>query len=71
MKLLSSSFDKTLIIWEPNLDDGMWTEKVRVGEVGGGGLGFYGGKFSPDGNSIIGHSYTGSFHIWNYNQVNS
>lgn len=42
----------------------MWMEKIRVGDVGGNSLGFYGGKFSPDGQSIIGHSFHGSFHIW-------
>lgn len=63
-QLLSSSIDKTLIIWTMQEDTGVWMEKVRVGEVGGNTLGFYGGKFSPDAKSIIGHGYQGSFHIW-------
>lgn len=63
-QLLSSSADKTLIIWEPD-SDGIWTEKVRTGEVGGNGFGFFGAKFSPNGTSIIGHAYYGSFHRWN------
>jgi elongator complex protein 2 len=62
--LLSSSMDKTLIIWMFDEDSGVWSEKIRVGEVGGNTLGFYGGKFSPNGNSIIGHGFQGSFHIW-------
>lgn len=45
-------------------DTGVWMEKVRVGEVGGNTLGFYGGKFSPNAKSIIGHGYQGSLHIW-------
>lgn len=64
LQLLSSSIDKTLIIWSQQDDTGVWMEKVRVGEVGGNTLGFYGGKFSPDGKSILGHGYHGSFHIW-------
>lgn len=64
LQLLSSSIDKTLIIWAMQEDTGVWMEKVRVGEVGGNTLGFYGGKFSPDAKSIIGHGYQGSFHIW-------
>lgn len=68
LKLLSTSIDKTIIIWEPG-PDGVWVEKVRVGAVGGGGLGFHGGKFAHDGNTIIGHHYFGSLHIWNYNKV--
>lgn len=64
LQLLSSSIDKTLIIWSQQDDAGVWMEQVRVGEVGGNTLGFYGGKFSPDAKSIMGHGYQGSFHIW-------
>lgn len=64
MQLLSSSMDKTMIIWKYDSNMGIWLESVRVGEVGGNSLGFYGGKFSPDGKSIIGHGYQGSLHLW-------
>lgn len=64
IQLLSSSIDKTLIIWEM-IENGIWMEKIRVGDVGGNSLGFFGGKFSPDKKSIMGHGYQGSFHIWN------
>ncbi|XP_055530901.1 elongator complex protein 2 [Wyeomyia smithii] len=63
LQLLSSSIDKTLTIWTPS-DSGVWFESVRVGEVGGALLGFYGGKFSPNGQAIIGHGFQGSLHIW-------
>lgn len=66
--LLSSSIDKTLIIWALQEDTGVWMEKVRVGEVGGNGLGFYGGKFSPNGKSIFGHGYQGTFHLWHQSE---
>ncbi|KAM0731926.1 Elongator complex protein 2 [Formica fusca] len=68
MRLLSSSLDKSMIIWELDEFSGIWTEKVRVGEVGGNSLGFYGCKFGPDGLRILGHGYQGSFHIWKYSQ---
>lgn len=61
-QLLSASVDKSMIIWE--LSDGLWLEKVRVGEVGGNTLGFYGCCFAPDGQSILGHDYLGALHIW-------
>lgn len=64
LQLLSSSIDKTMIIWSMQEDTGVWMEKLRVGEVGGNTLGFYGGKFSPNAKSILGHGYQGSFHIW-------
>lgn len=66
LQLLSSSIDKTLIIWAMQEDSGVWMEKVRVGEVGGNSLGFYGGKFSKDCASILGHGYQGSFHLWHF-----
>ncbi|KAL6440407.1 hypothetical protein ACFW04_003145 [Cataglyphis niger] len=68
MRLLSSSLDKSMIIWELDESSGIWTEKVRVGEVGGNSLGFYGCKFGPDGLHILAHGYQGSFHIWKYSQ---
>lgn len=69
MKLLSASMDKTMIIWEPaELMNGMWTETVRVGEVGGNSMGFYGCKFGPDEQHILAYGYQGSFHIWKYCQ---
>uniref|UniRef100_A0A182WBD2 Elongator complex protein 2 n=1 Tax=Anopheles minimus TaxID=112268 RepID=A0A182WBD2_9DIPT len=63
LHLLSSSIDKSLTVWTPS-ESGVWMENVRVGEVGGSSLGFYGGKFSPNGKSIIGHGFQGSFHLW-------
>lgn len=68
LQLLSSSIDKTLIIWTMNEDTGVWMEKVRVGEVGGNSLGFYGGKFSSDAKSILGHGYQGTFHLWHQSE---
>lgn len=67
IQLLSSSIDKTLIIWNLT-EDGVWMENVRVGEVGGNSLGFFGGKFSKNGKSILGHGFQGSFHIWSQSE---
>ncbi|XP_064552156.1 elongator complex protein 2 [Drosophila montana] len=64
LRLLSASIDKTLIVWAPT-EMGVWLEQVRVGEVGGNSMGFFGGKFAHDGLSIMAHSYQGGFHIWN------
>ncbi|VVC98615.1 unnamed protein product [Leptidea sinapis] len=64
-QLLSSSLDKTIIIWQQE-NTGAWVETVRVGEVGGNGLGFYGSKFGP--NAFVGHGYNGSLHMWKYDK---
>lgn len=70
LSLLSASIDKTLIIWQSTAEGGIWMEKVRLGEVGGNSLGFFGGKFSSDGKSVLGHSYQGGFHIWKQSDNN-
>jgi len=44
-------------------------EQVRVGEVGGSNLGFYGSMFSADGKSILAHGYQGALHLWRHNEV--
>eukprot|EP01112_Ceratiomyxa_fruticulosa_P015889 TRINITY_DN4745_c0_g1_i1.p1 TRINITY_DN4745_c0_g1~~TRINITY_DN4745_c0_g1_i1.p1 ORF type:complete len:821 (-),score=187.70 TRINITY_DN4745_c0_g1_i1:52-2514(-) len=64
MCVLSSSMDKTMIIWEFDTANNIWVDGARVGTLGGNNLGFYGGVFSPDGNQILGHDYTGSLHLW-------
>ncbi|KOB52089.1 Uncharacterized protein OBRU01_26547, partial [Operophtera brumata] len=51
--------------WHPPLPEpsGAWVERVRLGEVGGSGLGFYGSRYGP-GGEVLAHGYNGSFHIW-------
>ncbi|KAL5234925.1 hypothetical protein ACI65C_002335 [Semiaphis heraclei] len=64
MELLSVSMDKTLAVWVYDENSGLWVDLIRLGEVGGNTLGFYGGKFSPDGDSILAHGHNGSLHLW-------
>ncbi|KAL1924698.1 uncharacterized protein VTP21DRAFT_4352 [Calcarisporiella thermophila] len=64
MVLLSASSDRSMMLWKPDPETGIWINQVRVGEVGGAALGFYGGLFGPNGSWIIGHSYHGAFHLW-------
>ncbi|CAG5118142.1 unnamed protein product [Candidula unifasciata] len=68
MKLLSASMDKTMIIWSPDVETGVWVDEVRVGDVGGNSLGFFGGLFGPCGRSILGHGYQGAFNQWTCNK---
>ncbi|RKO85919.1 WD40-repeat-containing domain protein [Blyttiomyces helicus] len=75
MALISASADKSLMIWRPDADSGTWVNeraqhpstscsKVRMGEVGGSTLGFYGGHFSPDGKTVIANGYHGAINLW-------
>lgn len=62
--IVSASMDKTVIVWARDPDEGVWLDRNRVGEIGGQALGFYGAVFSPDGASLMGHSFNGSLHMW-------
>lgn len=53
-----------MIIWSFQESTKLWTDTVRVGEIGGNTLGFYGCKFAPDAAKIVGHGYLGSLHMW-------
>ncbi|KAG0231955.1 Elongator subunit elp2 [Actinomortierella wolfii] len=64
MALLSASTDKSMMIWKPDEETGVWVNTTRVGEIGGSVTGFYGGLFGPDGNWIMAYGYNGAFHIW-------
>uniref|UniRef100_A0A8C5VSK7 Elongator complex protein 2 n=1 Tax=Microcebus murinus TaxID=30608 RepID=A0A8C5VSK7_MICMU len=70
MKLLSASMDKTMILWAPDEESGVWLEQVRVGEVGGNTLGFYDCQFNEDGSMIIAHAFHGALHLWKQRAVN-
>lgn len=72
-RLFSTSMDRNMVIWSPDASaGGVWVPKVRMGDIGGslggsiGGnlLGFVGGCICPDGRSLIGVGYGGSFHLW-------
>ncbi|ESO84286.1 hypothetical protein LOTGIDRAFT_176189 [Lottia gigantea] len=64
---ISSTFEDYLHILKTKINQAK--DHVRVGEVGGNTLGFYGGMFSPDGLKIIAHGYQGAFHHWSLNQI--
>lgn len=62
--ILSASMDKTMMIWQPEKTSGIWMNVVTVGELSHCALGFYGGHWSANGDSILAHGYGGSFHLW-------
>ncbi|KAL1773587.1 elongator complex protein 2 [Sigmodon hispidus] len=70
VRLLSVSTDKSMILWAPDEESGVWLEQVRVGEVGGNTLGFLSCQIGENGTMIIGHAFQGALHLWKQRAVN-
>ncbi len=74
LALLSCSMDRSLIIWRPEGARGVWTPRVRLGDlgadlggaVGGNLLGFLGCAIAFDarGTTVLGHGFGGSMHAY-------
>ena len=52
---------RTVVIWR--LQDDIWVDTVRLGELGGGGLGFLGASWIPGGR-VLAQSWGGALHLW-------
>ncbi|KAI0216513.1 Elongator subunit elp2 [Massospora cicadina] len=63
-RLVSASADKSLMVWSPDPDTGIWVNETQLGEIGGSTLGFYGGAFSPSGRALLALGYKGALHLW-------
>ncbi|XP_027197839.1 elongator complex protein 2 [Dermatophagoides pteronyssinus] len=61
--LLTCSSDKMIILWE-QMDDSIWNEKYRFGEVGENALGFLSCSFIQSSQMIVGQSQNGAVHLW-------
>eukprot|EP01087_Luapelamoeba_hula_P017861 TRINITY_DN5671_c0_g1_i1.p1 TRINITY_DN5671_c0_g1~~TRINITY_DN5671_c0_g1_i1.p1 ORF type:complete len:856 (-),score=120.02 TRINITY_DN5671_c0_g1_i1:78-2645(-) len=70
LQLLSASMDRTMMVWAPEAS-GVWLNKVRVGEIGGNTLGFFGGLWGPAGEFILAHGHNGAFHLWQKKQASA
>ncbi|ETN86017.1 WD domain, G-beta repeat protein [Necator americanus] len=62
--LVTSSSDKTIIIWKEISNGELWSDTVRLGIVGGQAAGFYCAVFSKDAKQIVASSYFGGLYAW-------
>ncbi|KAL3133219.1 hypothetical protein ABBQ38_007106 [Trebouxia sp. C0009 RCD-2024] len=62
--LLSTSMDRTMMLWRPDPLTGLWMSEESVGDAGANNLGYFTGCFSPQGTSILAHGFTGALHLW-------
>ena len=78
LQLFSTSMDRNMCIWTTDTVSGIWSPRVRIGDLGGqlggsvGGnlLGFVGGHVCSHGKSVLGIGYGGSLHLWSASQSN-
>ena len=47
---------------------GIFSVKVRAGDVGGNTLGFFGAQFDPCLEYIIAHGFHGALYLWKRNK---
>ncbi|TGZ75866.1 hypothetical protein CRM22_000121 [Opisthorchis felineus] len=69
--LLSSSMDKSLIVWSPpqstNGNVHIWLEGARLGNLGGAGVGFMDGFWLvSDPSTICAQNFQGSLSVWHF-----
>ncbi|KER26915.1 hypothetical protein T265_05903 [Opisthorchis viverrini] len=69
--LLSSSMDKSLIVWSPPQSTGgnvhIWLEGARLGNLGGAGMGFMDGFWLlSDPSTICAQNFQGSLSVWHF-----
>ncbi|KLU88803.1 RNA polymerase II Elongator subunit [Magnaporthiopsis poae ATCC 64411] len=72
-RLLSTSADNSLAIWEADVDSGIWITSARLGELSkekgattatGSIGGFWTGLWSPSGRTVVCLGRTGSWRRW-------
>lgn len=72
LRLLSSSADRSLILWAPSPDPSsmspsasIWTNTRRFGEFSSAtNLGFFGALWGPHAKTVLAHGWGGSWHVW-------
>lgn len=62
--LVSASADKSIMLWAPDKETGIWTHVARMGDVGGSTLGFIAARFVGDSDSVAAIAYSGALHKW-------
>ena len=83
LHLVTSSMDKSVIVWSSNssaeaIDEeeeeqslGTWPDVARIGDFGGANMGFLGvtaGRSDSGKLGILAHSYNGAFYLWWWNE---
>ncbi|KAL6719593.1 Elongator subunit elp2 [Lecanora helva] len=77
LRLLSTSADNSLALWESEESSGVWICTTRLGEISsqkgsttatGSTGGFWIGLWSPSGKDLVSLGRTGSWRLWNFDE---
>jgi elongator complex protein 2 len=78
LRLLSSSADNSISVWEADPSTGIWLSSARLGDISaekgattatGSIGGFWTGLWSPSGDSVTSLGRTGSWRLWTLNST--
>ena len=64
MRLLSSSFDFTVVLWQADDTSEIWTAESTLGALVGNKHAFFGAMFLNSTNQILSYTYGGAMHQW-------
>ena len=67
-RLLSTSLDNSLIIWDADNPGGVWHPLHRFGTIGGKGLGYHGALWGADRRTIMASGWNGGWERWIENE---
>lgn len=77
VRLLSTSADNSMAIWQPEESSGVWICTTRLGEISaqkgsttatGSIGGFWIGLWSPKGDTLVSLARTGSWRLWSFDE---
>lgn len=64
LRLLSSSFDFNVCVWEANGETEAWSVESTLGAMVGNKHAFFGAMYLDDIDQILAYTYGGAMHQW-------
>jgi len=64
LRLLSSSFDFTVVFWECDTTTEVWSAESTLGALVGNKHAFFGAMFLGSTDQILAYTYGGAMHQW-------
>lgn len=62
--LLSTSADRSMIVWSIDPNSSLWTSSARFGDLHGTAGGYFGAMWGNNSEMVLTHDWGGSFRKW-------